>query len=47
MVTDSMHLLGFMMYTPINHMTLSWANPEDRQIDGFGSIEHWQDLARQ
>jgi long-chain alkane monooxygenase len=41
-----MHLLGFMMYTPINHMTLSWADPSDRQIDGFGSIEHWQTLAR-
>ena len=46
MTADRMHLLGFMMYTPINHMTLSWADPEDRQIDGFGSMEHWQDLAR-
>ncbi len=46
MAADRMHLLGFMMYTPIKHMALSWADPEDRQIDGFGSMEHWQDLAR-
>lgn len=41
-----MHLLGFMMYTPINHMTLSWADAEDRQVSGFGSIAHWQGVAR-
>ena len=46
MAAGKMHLLGFMMYTPINHMTLSWADPEDRQVEGFGSMEHWQDLAR-
>jgi FMN-dependent oxidoreductase (nitrilotriacetate monooxygenase family) len=45
-MADMMRLLGFMMYTPINHMTLSWADPEDRQVEGFGSIRHWQDLAR-
>ncbi|MCY3752909.1 MAG: nitrilotriacetate monooxygenase, partial [Alphaproteobacteria bacterium] len=46
MAARKMHLLGFMMYTPINHMTLSWADPEDRQVEGFGSMEHWQELAR-
>ena len=45
-MADMMRLLGFMMYTPINHMTMSWADPDDRQIDGFGSIDHWQALAR-
>ena len=39
MAADRMHLLGFMMYTPINRMTLSWADPEDRQIDGRKSLE--------
>ena len=42
----NMHLIGFMMHTPINHMTLSWADSADRQLDGLGSIEHWQSLAR-
>ena len=42
----NMHLIGFMMHTPINHMTLSWADKDDRQLDGLGSIEHWQSVAR-
>jgi FMN-dependent oxidoreductase (nitrilotriacetate monooxygenase family) len=41
-----MHILGFMMYTPINHMTLSWADPEDQQVNQFGSMEYWQKLAQ-
>ena len=27
-------------------MTLSWADPEDQQVDQFGSMEHWQNLAQ-
>jgi alkanesulfonate monooxygenase SsuD/methylene tetrahydromethanopterin reductase-like flavin-dependent oxidoreductase (luciferase family) len=41
-----MHILGFMMYTPINHMTMSWADPQDKQVTGFGSIKYWQRLAK-
>ena len=41
-----MHILGFMMYTPINHMTMSWADPQDEQVAGFGSIRYWQQLAQ-
>ena len=44
MAADRMHLPGFMMYTPINRMTLDRADPEDRQIGGFGSMGHWRDL---
>ncbi len=46
MVASTMHILGFMMYTPINHMTMSWADPLDCQVRGFGSISHWQTLAK-
>ena len=42
----NMHLIGFMMHTPINHMTLSWADSADRQLDGLGSMAHWQAVAR-
>ena len=42
----NMHLIGFMMHTPINHMTLSWADGSDQQLDGLGSIEHWKSVAR-
>jgi len=45
-MSDKMRLLAFLMHTPINHMTMSWADPADRQAAGLGSIEHWQSLAR-
>ena len=45
-MSDKMRLLAFMMHTPINHMTMSWADPADRQAAGLGSIEHWQNMAQ-
>ncbi len=45
-MSGTMHLLAFMMHTPINHMTMSWADGADGQAAGLGSISHWQDLAR-
>ncbi|MFP6774442.1 MAG: NtaA/DmoA family FMN-dependent monooxygenase [Alphaproteobacteria bacterium] len=45
-MSGTMHLLAFMMHTPINHMTMSWADGDDSQAAGLGSIDHWQDLAR-
>ncbi|MFY0613540.1 MAG: NtaA/DmoA family FMN-dependent monooxygenase [Hyphomicrobiaceae bacterium] len=42
----NMHLIAFMMHTPINHMTLSWADTQDQQLDGLGSISFWQSLAK-
>ena len=45
-MSDKMHILGFMMYTPINHMTLSWTDPDDQQVCQFGSMEYWQNLAQ-
>jgi long-chain alkane monooxygenase len=45
-MAEKMHLIAFLMHTPINHMTLSWADADDNQYDGLGSIEHWQSLAQ-
>ena len=45
-MSEKMRLLAFLMHTPINHMTMSWADPADRQAAGLGSIDHWQDMAR-
>lgn len=45
-MATNMHLIGFMMHTPINHMTLSWADGDDRQLDGLGSMAFWQSLAQ-
>lgn len=45
-MSATMHLLGFMMHTPINHMTMSWTDPSDDRVAAMGSMKHWQDLAR-
>jgi FMN-dependent oxidoreductase (nitrilotriacetate monooxygenase family) len=45
-MSKKMHLLAFLMHTPINHMTMSWADPADQQATKLGSIDHWQDMAR-
>lgn len=41
-----MHLLGFLMNTPINHMAMSWADPRDDQLSGLTSFRRWQETAR-
>ncbi len=45
-MSQKMHLLAFMMHTPINHMTMSWADADDAQAVGLGSMAHWQNLAQ-
>lgn len=40
------HLIGFLINSPINHTILSWADTDDTRVDGLGSIAYWQDLAR-
>lgn len=45
-MASGMHLMAFMMHTPINHLTLSWADDDDQRLVQLGSFEHWQDLAQ-
>ena len=40
------HLIGFLINSPINHTILSWADADDARVAGLGSIAYWQDLAR-
>ncbi len=40
------HLIGFLINSPIDHTILSWADPRDRRVAGLGSVQYWQDLAR-
>jgi len=40
------HLIGFLINSPINHTILSWVDKDDARVDGLGSIAYWQDLAR-
>jgi len=41
-----MHLMALLLFTPINHMTLSWADESDERIDELGSFQRWQKLAQ-
>src|SRR4051812_38329356 len=41
-----MHLISFLIHSPINHTILSWANPQDRRLEGLSDLRQWQDLAR-
>jgi FMN-dependent oxidoreductase (nitrilotriacetate monooxygenase family) len=41
-----MHLISFNMHSPINHTTMSWADPEDERLEGLASFDHWKRLAR-
>jgi len=40
------HLLSFLIHSPINHTMLSWAHPDDTRLDMMGDLHLWQDYAR-
>lgn len=40
------HLISFLINSPMNHTVLSWADPADNRLEAMGSIRLWQDLAR-
>lgn len=40
------HLIGFLINSPINHTILSWADKDDARVAGLGSMAYWQELAR-
>ena len=41
-----MHLLGFMINSPMNHTIMSWAHPKSTQGAEFPYPEFWQEIAR-
>ncbi|WP_162272327.1 NtaA/DmoA family FMN-dependent monooxygenase [Sphingobium yanoikuyae] len=41
-----LHLCQMFFYSPISNTILSWADPDDRQIEGLTSFSYWQDIAR-
>ena len=45
-MSKQMHLLSFLTHSPINHTTLSWADPKDQRIAGFRDLNYWMNLAR-
>jgi len=43
---EQMHLVSFLINSPINHTINSWADPKDRRLEMLSSLELWQDFAR-
>ena len=43
---NQIHLVSFLINSPINHTINSWADPEDERLEMLGSLEKWQDFAR-
>lgn len=46
MTDRKMHLMGFLINSPINHTALSWADDRDQRAEGLGDFEYWKNLAR-
>ena len=40
------HLVSFLIHSPINHTVLSWADPRDNRLEALGSLRRWQELAQ-
>ncbi len=45
-MSKQMHLISFLIHSPMNHTILSWADPKDERLANLGSLKAWQDLAR-
>lgn len=45
-MSEHMHLISFLINSPINHTVLSWADKDDNKLETLGSLGLWQDLAR-
>jgi FMN-dependent oxidoreductase (nitrilotriacetate monooxygenase family) len=41
-----MHLISFLINSPINHTILSWSDPKDERLGALGSLKQWQRLAQ-
>jgi long-chain alkane monooxygenase len=41
-----MHLISFLINSPINHTILSWCDPKDQRLEALGSLKQWQHLAQ-
>lgn len=45
-MANSIHLISFLINSPINHTILSWADEKDRKLEALGDIKLWQQLAQ-
>ncbi len=45
-MANHIHLVSFLIHSPINHTVLSWADPEDNRLEALGNLKRWQELAQ-
>jgi len=45
-MAKQIHLVSFLINSPINHTVLSWADQKDNRIEALGSLKLWQELAQ-
>lgn len=45
-MTKHIHLVSFLINSPINHTVLSWAAPGDNRLETLHEIKKWQELAQ-
>ncbi|MFA7585969.1 MAG: NtaA/DmoA family FMN-dependent monooxygenase [Novosphingobium sp.] len=45
-MAKQIHLVSFLINSPMNHTVLSWADPQDNRLQALGDLKIWQDLAR-
>ena len=41
-----MHLISFLINSPMNHTVGTWRQPGDQRLDGLGSMEYWKSVGR-
>ncbi|MFC6622238.1 LLM class flavin-dependent oxidoreductase [Novosphingobium panipatense] len=45
-MSKHIHLVSFLINSPINHTVLSWAQPSDNRLDALADLKLWQELAQ-
>ena len=45
-MAKQIHLVSFLINSPINHTNLSWADPKDNRVQALTDIKLWQQLAQ-
>ncbi len=43
---STIHLMSFLINSPINHTILSWSDPKDERLEALGDLKRWQRLAQ-
>jgi FMN-dependent oxidoreductase (nitrilotriacetate monooxygenase family) len=45
-MTKQIHLVSFLIHSPVNHLNMSWADADDHRLEMMRDVHLWQDYAR-